>query len=46
MSLMPRRQFLRSTLATVPAALLPYGRLFAAADAAVINDVEAGTGHG
>jgi len=46
MSLMQRRQFLRSTLATMPAALLPQGRLFAAAEAAAINDVEAVTGAG
>jgi len=46
MSVIKRRQFLRSTLATVPAALLPYGKLFAAAEATTFNDVEAVTGTG
>jgi FAD/FMN-containing dehydrogenase len=46
MSVIPRRQFLRSTLATVPAAMLPYGKLFAAADAATPRDVEAVTATG
>jgi FAD/FMN-containing dehydrogenase len=46
MSVIQRRQFLRSTLATVPATLLPYGRLFAAGEAGVPNDVEAVTGTG
>jgi len=46
MSVMRRRQFLRSTLATVPAALLPYGKLFAAGEAGVVNDVEAVTNSG
>jgi len=46
MSVIQRRQFLRSTLATVPAAFLPYGRVFAALDAANVNDVEAVTGDG
>jgi FAD/FMN-containing dehydrogenase len=41
MSVIKRRQFLRSTLATIPAAMLPYGKLFAASDLAVANDVEA-----
>ena len=46
MSVIKRRQFLRSTLATIPAAMLPYGKLFAAADAATLGDVEAVTGAG
>jgi len=41
MSVIKRRQFLRSTLATVPAAFLPYGRVFAATAASNVNDVEA-----
>ena len=43
MSVIKRREFLRSTLATVPAAMLPYGRLFAASDIASFNDLEAVT---
>jgi FAD/FMN-containing dehydrogenase len=46
MSVIKRRHFLRSTLAVAPAALLPYGRLFAAAEGAAMNDVEAVTGAG
>lgn len=46
MSVIKRRQFLRSTLATVPAALFPYGKLFAATDAVAARDVEAVTGAG
>lgn len=46
MSVIKRRQFLRSTLATIPAALVPYGKLFAASDLSAINDVEAVTGSG
>ena len=41
-----RRQFMRSALAAIPAAALPFGKLFAAADVAVIDDVEAVTGEG
>jgi len=46
MSVIKRREFLRTTLATVPAAMLPYGRLFAAGESGAINDVEAVTGAG
>ena len=46
MSVIQRRQFLRSSLATVPAAFLPCGKLFAAADALTARDVEAVTGTG
>jgi len=41
-----RRQFMRSALAAIPAAALPFGKLFAATDAGVIDDVEAVTGDG
>jgi hypothetical protein len=41
-----RRQFMRSALAAIPAAALPFGTLFAATDVAVIDDVEAVTGEG
>jgi hypothetical protein len=41
-----RRQFMRSALAAIPAAALPFGKLFAATDVAVIDDVEAVTGEG
>jgi FAD/FMN-containing dehydrogenase len=41
-----RRRFLRTGLAVIPAAMLPYGRLLVAGDAAVLNDVEAVTGAG
>jgi FAD/FMN-containing dehydrogenase len=46
MSVIKRRQFLRATLATLPAAALPYGRLFAASEATTLDDVEAVTGTG
>jgi hypothetical protein len=46
MSVIKRRQFLRATLATLPAAVLPYGRLFAASETATLDDVEAVTGTG
>jgi FAD/FMN-containing dehydrogenase len=46
MSAIKRRQFLRHSLAVLPAAAFPYGRLFAAADLANGNDVEAVTGDG
>src|SRR6476619_5132138 len=46
MSAIKRRQFLRTTLATVPAALFPCQKLFAAADLAPGGDVEAVTGAG
>jgi len=46
MSVIKRRQFLRATLATAPAALLPYGSLFAATDTTPANDVEAVTSTG
>ena len=39
-----RRQFLRSSLAAIPASLLPYGRLLAASDITNFNDLEAVTG--
>jgi len=41
-----RRQFLRTTLAALPAAALPYGSLFAANEAATLDDVEAVTSDG
>ena len=41
-----RRQFMRSALAAIPAAALPFGKLFAAAEAGAIDDVEAVTGDG
>ena len=41
-----RRQFMSSALAAIPAAALPFGKLFAATDVAVIDDVEAVTGEG
>jgi len=41
--ILPRRRFISSTLAAIPAAALPFGRLFAAADDAVVEDVEAVT---
>ncbi len=44
MSVIKRRQFLQSTLATIPAALVPGGRLLAASELGSINDVEAVTG--
>ncbi len=46
MSAIKRRQFLQSALATVPAAVLPYGRLLAAAELGTLNDVDAVTGSG
>ena len=46
MSAIKRRQFLRNTLAALPAAALPYGRLFAAAESLAANDIEAVTGDG
>ncbi|HET9865369.1 MAG TPA: FAD-binding oxidoreductase [Steroidobacteraceae bacterium] len=46
MSAIRRRQFLRNTLAVLPAAALPYGRLFAAAGSLAANDIEAVTGDG
>ena len=44
--ILKRRQFMRSALAAIPAAALPFGKLFAAADAVAIDDVEAVTGGG
>jgi len=44
--ILKRRHFMRSALAAIPAAALPFGKLFAAADAATIDDVEAVTGVG
>jgi len=41
-----RRQFMHSALAAIPAAALPFGKLFAAVEAAAIDDVEAVTGGG
>jgi len=46
MSVMKRRQFVRTAFAALPAAALPYGRLFAATDGAPPDDVEAVTGNG
>ena len=46
MSAIKRRQFLRNSLAALPAAAFPYGRLFAAAELANGSDVEAMTGDG
>jgi FAD/FMN-containing dehydrogenase len=46
MSAIKRRQFLRNTLAALPAAALPYGSLFAAAESLAANDIEAVTGDG
>jgi len=44
--LLKRRQFMQRALAVLPAAALPYGKLFAAADATTLEDVEAVTGDG
>ena len=44
--ILKRRQFVRGALAAIPAAALPFGKLFAAADAATLEDVEAVTGDG
>ncbi len=44
--ILKRRHFMRSALAAIPAAALPFGKLFAAAEAATIDDVEAVTGGG
>jgi len=41
-----RRRFVRAALAALPAAALPFGKLFAATDAATLDDVEAVTGTG
>src|SRR6187399_713398 len=41
-----RRQFMRSALAAIPAAALPFGKLFAATEVGAIDDVEAVTGEG
>ena len=41
-----RRQFMRSALAAIPAAALPFGKLFAATEVGAIDDVEALTGEG
>jgi hypothetical protein len=41
-----RRQFMSSALAAIPAAALPFGKLFAATEAGAIDDVEAVTGEG
>jgi FAD/FMN-containing dehydrogenase len=41
-----RRQFMRTALAALPAAALPFGKLFAAAEPAALDDVEAVTGAG
>jgi len=46
MSVMQRRAFLRSSLAAAPAAMLPFGGLFAATTNAAAADVEAVTGDG
>src|SRR5882672_2294584 len=43
MSVMKRRQFIRTALAALPAAALPYGKLFAATEGATPDDVEAVT---
>ena len=44
--ILKRRHFMRSALAAIPAAALPFGKLFAATDVAAIDDVEAVTGEG
>jgi FAD/FMN-containing dehydrogenase len=44
--LLKRRQFMQRALATLPAAALPFGRLFAATDAPIPDDIEAITGTG
>ena len=44
--MLKRRQFMQRALAVLPVAALPYGRLFAATDAAILDDVEAVTGDG
>src|SRR5262245_48470593 len=44
-AILKRRHFLGSALATIPAAVLPFGKLFAA-DAAAVDDIEAVTGEG
>jgi hypothetical protein len=44
--ILKRRHFMRSALAAIPAAALPFGKLFAAAEAAIVDDVEAVTGLG
>jgi hypothetical protein len=41
--ILPRRRFISSALAALPAAALPFGRLFAATDDAMVEDVEAVT---
>jgi hypothetical protein len=41
-----RRQFMSSALAAIPAAALPFGKLFAATEVGAIDDVEALTGDG
>ena len=46
MSFMQRRQFMRTALAALPAAALPFGKLFAATEAATLDDVEAVTNDG
>jgi FAD/FMN-containing dehydrogenase len=46
MSAIKRRHFLRNSLAVLPAAALPCGKLFAATDLATGADVEAVTGDG
>jgi len=44
MSVIKRRQFLQSTLAAIPAALVPGGRLLTAGELGAVNDIEAVTG--
>jgi len=46
MSVMKRRQFVRTALAALPAATLPFGKLFAASETAIFDDVEAVTNDG
>jgi FAD/FMN-containing dehydrogenase len=46
MSVLQRRQFLRTALAALPTAALPFGKLFAATGAASLDDVEAVTNDG
>ena len=46
MSVIKRRQFVRTALAALPAATLPFGKLFAASASATVEDVEAVTNDG
>ena len=46
MSVIKRRHFLQTSLAALPAAALPFGKLMAAVDVAAGSDIEAVTGDG